>query len=466
MVASPPDSTTSPLAAIVAVPPVAQDAATHGSTLTGPAIQGPSPHCAPAPAARAPSGARARAGAGAQHIIVPAVLIFCAATNIFAVDFYAPSLPHLPEYFSTTPELVYLTASIYFFTAAIAQLVHGPISETIGRRRLLLIGFVGFIAASLLAAAATSIYMLIVARVLQAASGSVSAAATAPTIRALYDEQRALKILAYFGMFVGIAPAVAPLLGGYVYVWFGWRPIFLILAIFAALVWPLIYRFIPETVDFSTASPLSLRGALREYRDILSHRASLAILLPAALSFGALFSFIIAAPFILIDGLGVATEDFGLIFMQMVFAFMLGSFIAARFATRGFPPIWLFSRACVVLPFGALVILIPVMLGIETVFSIMLGMCIVAFFQGWLIAGSPLTLLGTLREDMRHGPAVALLFSLQYGGGALAGAFVGGFQDGSSAPFAWTLATMSFAGAVLFLFLRPRSSGDGAAGQN
>ncbi|MDA8000610.1 MAG: multidrug effflux MFS transporter [Alphaproteobacteria bacterium] len=443
--------------ALVAVPPATKDAETHGATLAGPVVQGPSPHGTPTPAARAPRHIRA----SAQHIVVPAVLIACAAVNILATDFYAPSLAHLPAYFSTTPELAYLTMSAYFLTAALAQLVHGPLSERFGRRRLLLIGYLGFVVASLLAAVAVSIHMLIAARVLQAACGSVSAAAATPTIRALYEEQRALKILAYFGMFVGVAPAVGPLLGGYVYVWFGWRAIFLILALFAAVVWLLVKRFVPETVNIAAAAPLSLGGALAEYRNILLRRRSLAVLLPAAFSFGALFAFIIAAPFILINGLGVATEDFGLVFMQMVFAFMLGSFVAARFAARGYPPMWLFSRSCLCLPFCGLVILAPVLFGVETVFSVMLGMCLVAFFQGWLIAGAPLTLLGTLRDDMRHGPAVALLFSLQFAGGALAGGLVGGFQDGSAAPFAWTLTAMTFAGAGLFLILR-----DGAAGQN
>ncbi|MDA8031316.1 MAG: hypothetical protein MPK62_09365, partial [Alphaproteobacteria bacterium] len=223
----------------------------------------------------------------------------------------------------------------------------------------------------------------------------------------------------------------------------------------------LLTRLFPETVNVAAAAPLSRGGALAEYRNILLRRRSLAVLLPAAFSFGALFAFIIAAPFILINGLGVATEDFGLVFMQMVFAFMLGSFVAARFAARGYPPMWLFSRSCLCLPFCGLVILAPVLFGVETVFSVMLGMCLVAFFQGWLIAGAPLTLLGTLRDDMRHGPAVALLFSLQFAGGALAGGLVGGFQDGSAAPFAWTLTAMTFAGAGLFLILR-----DGAAGQN
>ena len=381
------------------------------------------------------------------------VLVLCTAANILATDFYAPSMAHLPEVFSVPSSDIYLTMSLYFATACFMQLVYGPLSERFGRRRLLLLGYAGFILSSLCAAVAANFDIFLASRIGQAACGSVAAVVVVPTIRALFDEKDSLKIMGYFGLAVGLAPAVGPVAGGFVHVWFGWRMVFFLLAGFALLAWLAVMRLVPETVDTKNALPLSLARVLGGYRSLIQSRVTLAVILPATFGFGGLFAFISAGPFVFIDTLGIATEHYGFLFMTMVFSFMGGSLTLSRLARRGFAAERLFRFACLLLPFAGLIALLPVAIGIETVVSLLLGVCVFAFFLGFLIATAPLALIANLPEGVGSGPAVGFLYSMQFGGAGLAIGATGQFHDGTALPFALTLATMASLSACATLLL-------------
>ena len=405
---------------------------------------------------------------------VPAVLVGAVAVNISATDFYAPSMAHLPEYFSTSPELVYMTMSVYFLALCLGQLVHGPLTERFGRRRLLLLGYGGFVFFSLCAGSAPTIHALLAARAGQALCGGVTAVAVVPTIRALFREEEALKIMGYFGLAVGLAPALAPVFGGFVYILWGWRPIFFIIALAALGTWFLIHLLVPETVDLARARPLSLAATLADYRSVLARREALAVMLPTGFGFGGFFAFIAAGPFVLINRLGVPTERYGFHFMLMVFSYMFGSFLVTRLAGRGRTPLQLFRYSVLLAPLGGATVLLPVLFGLETVASVMAGVMIFAFFLGFLLASAPLAMLAALAAPPAGGAkdapaaaapagvAMAVLYAIQFGGAALGGGLAGGFQNGSAAPFAWTLAGLSGLGALAAVLLgRPRRSSQG-----
>ena len=391
-----------------------------------------------APAARAP------------HALVPWVLVSCTAVSILSTDLYTPSLPHLPAVFGTSAETVQLTMSLNLAAYAGAQLLHGPLADRFGRRRLLMLGFLGFLLASLACALALDIAGLLAGRIAQGLCSSVASVVVLLMIRELYDDEQAVRLMGLYGFAVGMVPAVGPLIGGYIHVYAGWRANFAVLAVLAAAVVLLILRWLPES---GTRDPEALRAGriVANYRRLLGLPAYLRYLLPLMLQFGAIFAFITAGPFVLIDRLGVPTQHYGLCYGAIVLAYMAGSLTVARLAGR-LPAERIVHMAVLISPAGGLVLLLPLLLGHESLVAILLGMSLFAAGLGLVLASAPICLLAAAGEGPR-GPAVALCGSLQLAAASLAGLLVGSFHDGSALPLAWTTAGFTLAGAAGYFAL-------------
>ena len=215
-----------------------------------------------------------------------------------------------------------MTMSFNLAAFALAQLAHGPLADRFGRRAMLVAGVTAFSVASALCALAPSITMLIGSRTLQGFLSSVPSVVVLLLIHELYGKDRAVRILGFHGMAVGVAPIVGPLIGGIVFVHFGWRANFWILAAFAAVVAALVYSQLPETLARSV--PLKFGNVARNYLTVISRRAVLSHLLPLAAVFGALFAFVTSGPFLLIDRYGVPTEQYGLYYGAVCLAVIVG----------------------------------------------------------------------------------------------------------------------------------------------
>lgn len=179
---------------------------------------------------------------------LPIFLVACTWVSVLSTDLYAPSLPHLPGLLDTTEQVSKMTMSFNLAAFALAQLVHGPLADRLGRRSMLVLGITGFSVASALCALAPSITLLIAGRTLQGLLSSVPSVVVLLVIHELYGKGRAVQILGLHGMAVGVAPIMGPLIGGIIFVHFGWRANFWLLAAFAAVVAILVYRHVPETL--------------------------------------------------------------------------------------------------------------------------------------------------------------------------------------------------------------------------
>jgi DHA1 family bicyclomycin/chloramphenicol resistance-like MFS transporter len=383
--------------------------------------------------------------------VIPAVLVACSSVSILSTDLFTPSLPHLPRLLASDAETVQLTVSLNLAAYAFAQLLHGPLSDRFGRRRLLLVGLSGFLVASLICAAAQSIAGLLAGRIAQGLFASVSSVVVILIIRELYDRRNAVRIMGYYGMAVGMAPALGPLLGGYIYVLVGWRMNFVLLIVLAAGAFLLVHRLLPETGarDHAAIHP---RQIARGYLTLLGRRAYLRYLIPVALVFGALFAFVTAGPFLLIDRLGVATEDYGLYYGLLVLAFMTGSLTVSRRAGRVTAD-RLVQGAIFFACLGGAVLVAPLLVSHESLAAILLGMTLFAFGMGLILASGPSCLLDAA-GDGPSGSASALLGSSQMTGASLAGLLVGSFHDGSAWPLALTIAGFTGMAALVYVGLR------------
>lgn len=327
--------------------------------------------------------------------------------------------------------------SINFFAYAAAQLVHGSLADRIGRRRLLAAGMGGFVVASVICALARDIGELLAGRLLQGLFSSVPSVVIPLVIREHYREERALRVMGLHGMAIGAAPMLGPLIGGYVHVWAGWRMNFVLLALIAATVLVLVLRYLPETGARSTA-PLHPQRLAAGYLSLLRRPGYLSYLIPLTAIFGALFAFVTAGPFILIEGFGVATEDYGLYYGGVIVAFVAGNLIVNRLAGR-LSGAWLARSGMVLALAGGLVIAVPMAAaGHQGLFPIVLGMAIFAAGEGILLASGYICLFDALGTEPT-GEASALAGSLQLAAASLASFLVSVLHDGTAWPMAATV---------------------------
>ncbi len=378
------------------------------------------------------------------------MLILASGTSILSTDLYAPSLPHLPKIFATDAETVTLTMSLNLTGFAIAQLVYGPLADRFGRRPVLVWGMIGFGLFSLACAAAQDIAFLIAARALQGLAAAAEAVVVLTVIRDLYDERDSVRILGIYGMTVALAPAVGPIIGGYVHVYLGWRANFLLLAALIAVAGLLIVRHLPETGE-SHGHARGFGRIISGYAGILCSRPFITGAIACAGSLAGLFAFITAGPFVLIDLKGVATQHYGFYQAAIVAAYVAGSGFASRSARRlGLKRVLTVGLA--IQAVGGVALAVTQVLGRDTAFAIAGDMCVFAFGLALVFATAPVLALGS--DSRNRGMAAALLGAIEMGGGALGALAVGFLEDGTARPMAFTVAACGAMAAVSGLMSR------------
>lgn len=384
-------------------------------------------------------------------LIIPVLLVAAASASILSTDLYTPSLPHLTGYFQTSAETVQLTMSLNLLGFGAAQLLYGPLSDYLGRRPVLLGGMVCFAVISLVCAFAYSIEFLIFARVLQGITACAEAVVGLAIIRDLYDDEDGVRVLAAYGMAVALAPAVGPLIGGYIHVWLGWQANFVVVSGFVVVVAILMWRFLPETLaqEYRVGGrPFSLA---RDYIRLSIRRGFIGYALPIAFTFGALYAFITAAPFILIERLGVATQHYGLYYAALVLAYFFASLAANRIVGRfGVESL---LRVSLVIGVVSGIATLAVVFAHETPGTLTAAISIGTFGLGFLFATAPVRALAA--SATQRGLSAALLGSLEMGVAALAALTVGFFHNGTAWPLALTFAGCNFIAAATYIMCKP-----------
>ena len=372
------------------------------------------------------------------------VVVLASSVSIMSTDIYTPSLPHLPEYFATTPQAVQLTISLNIIAFALAQLVLGPVSDRFGRRPVMLTGLGLFTVASIACAASQSIGQLITMRSAQGLSAAVEAGVGLAIIRDLFKDTDQVRALAIWGMAISITPAAAPILGGYVHVWLGWRANFWLVAACAAAITFLIWRMLPEstTPDRSALQPRRLG---RAYWQLVRNRPFMGYVLVLGTSLGVIFAFITAGPFILIEQFSVPTHHYGYYQGVIVAAFFLGSLSANRLASR-MTLRRLFGVGIAIFGLGAAAVPAFALLGALTPNSLVIAMSVSALGLGPIFAVGPSFALGFVTRNV--GAASALIGSGEMLICGLASGFVTALHDGSSWPFAWAITLLLVAACI------------------
>jgi len=259
------------------------------------------------------------------------VLAALAALAPFAIDTYLPAFPGLELALLASPLALQQSLTFYLLPYALMTLWHGAISDSIGRITTIKWGLGLFVLASIGCAFANTIETLWFFRVLQGLSGGAGNVVARAMVRDLFEGPQAQRVMATVQMLFGIAPAVAPIIGGLL-LGIHWQAIFVFLALYAAIsLWAAV-RYLPETMPIAKRQPLSAKKVLSSYRLIFSDKEFNLLVLASAANFAAFFIYVLASPVFLVKQLGLSDQQFGYMFIPTVCGVVLGSYLAKRAA--------------------------------------------------------------------------------------------------------------------------------------
>ncbi len=246
-----------------------------------------------------------------------------------ALNIFAPVMPELTEHFNTTPFTIQLGFTLYLLTLALGQLVAGPLADHYGRRPVLLWGFVLHILGCAIAVLSTELWQLLLARVFQAAGGCTGMLLARSIVLDRYGKDRAAGFLGYITLGIASAQALAPTLGGYLNLTFGWASVFWLSMLLGSVVWLGALLQLHEANRPDTAAN-GLQQSLLRYQAVLSSPSYIAYALSSTLIACGFFIFITCAPFIVSDKLLGSSADYGNWFLFVAGGFWLGSLTAGK----------------------------------------------------------------------------------------------------------------------------------------
>jgi DHA1 family bicyclomycin/chloramphenicol resistance-like MFS transporter len=375
------------------------------------------------------------------------------AIGALSIDMTLPSLPATAVALGTSPATVQLTVTLFLAAFAVAQLVHGPLSDRIGRRRVLLGGLLVYLAGGLACWAAPSAPLLIAGRLLQALGAGSGPVVGRAMIRDLYEPAEAARVLGYMGTAMALTPILAPIVGGVVHVALGWRAVYLTLAAFGALFLALAALLVPETNRRRDPDALHPGHLATNAADLLRDPAFLGYTLVVALMFGGQFAFISGSAFVLIEVLRMPPAIYGLCFGLVAFGIMTGSFLAARYAPRVGIDRLIAAATRLGAAAGALMATLA-WAGVWTVPAVIGPMYVFAVGVGIVL---PTAIAGAIGPFPRTaGLASAVLGFLQLTAAATYGMLVGRLYDGTPVPMAGAIAAAGLAAAGAHARLRRR----------
>lgn len=265
--------------------------------------------------------------------MIALVLASLAALAPFAIDTYLPAFPAMANDLGSTTLGLQQSLTAYLLPYALMTLWHGAISDSIGRLAAIRWGLIVFALASVGCVFATNIETLWFFRALQGFSAGAGNVVARAMVRDLFEGVAAQRVMAQVQMIFGLAPAVAPIIGGLL-LGIHWQAIFVFLSLYAMAVLLAAYRVLPETVPMERRVPLSPTAVLGSYRTIFSDREFRYLVTAFGANFAGFFIYVLAAPVFLIEHLGLNEHQFGWMFVPTVIGMVTGSWLARHYAGR------------------------------------------------------------------------------------------------------------------------------------
>jgi DHA1 family bicyclomycin/chloramphenicol resistance-like MFS transporter len=393
----------------------------------------------------------------ARRVVYVILLGALTALGPFTVDLYLPAFPVVESDFHTTAAMVQLTLTGTMIGFGLGQLIVGPLSDKVGRRIPLLSVTALHIVASLAAALAPTLLLLGTARVFQGIGAAAGGVVAMAMVRDLFGGRRLVVMLSRLALVSGVAPVLAPLVGSTLLLVMPWRGIFVVLAVYGAVMLTCSLFILPETLPRARRHDRGATTIWQRYRSVLSDRVFIGVMIIGAMTFSGLFSYLSSSSFLFQQGYGFTPQQFGLLFAANSLGVVVGVQFASRLAAR-FGPQWVmaWSTSVLVLASASIIVTDQLHLG--------LWGTIVPLFVFMTACGFTFPCVQVLALD-RHGKAAGTAASLI---GAANNAIAGlvsplvGWVAKDSGITATTMAAVMVGCALigvasLWLLVRPRS---------
>ncbi|MBB2899923.1 DHA1 family bicyclomycin/chloramphenicol resistance-like MFS transporter [Kineococcus radiotolerans] len=413
------------------------------------------------PAARrlpAPRGAAPAPGAATPSQEVPprllvTIALLC-AIGPFGIDTYLPTFPDLARDLSTSAARVQLTLTTFMLGMAVGQLVLGPLSDRLGRRRLLLAGTAVTFLAGVVCALSPSIGVLVAARLVQGLAGAAGMVIGRAVIADLATGRTAARAFSTLGVIGGVAPVLAPVLGGLIAGHGGWRGIFGVTALLAAAMLVAAWFVLPETLPRERRHAGGLREVASTARAVLSRRRYVGYVGCLVLVFATVFAYVSASPFVLQNVVGLSPRTYSVVFATNALGIVAAGAVSNRLLRRRTPAQVL--TAGVALQVVCAAGLFTTVVALDAWAPAVLVLLWFTMFSIGLVFGNA-TALAADEVRFASGTGSALQGALQFTVGALVSSLVGLAGEHSAVPMVAVMLGCSGAAAlVLVLVARPR----------
>lgn len=382
-------------------------------------------------------------------------LLAClAAIGPVTIDTYLPGMPAIAEQFSVTSALVEQSVSAYFAGLACGQLFFGPLSDRFGRRPVLLGGLLVYLIATLVCVFAASVGELVLARLAQGVGASATVVAGRAVIRDVWSGRRAARALSLIMLISAFAPLLAPILGGQIFNYFGWRPIFGVMLAFGLYLTAMVVFRLPETNGPGQRGDVRIMTFILSYGQVLKNVRAWSYILAGGLSMATMFAFITGSPFVYIEYFGVDPRYFGLLFGLNVGGMIAGNWINSRLVVRRGYVRMLGAGVCVSLT-GVLIFAFCAWTLWGGLWAVALALLLACAPVGMIAANAIAGLLNIFPEQA--GSASAVFGTLQYGFGAAGGVLVGVFHTGTPLALAWSMGLLSIGAFLAWLPLAAKT---------
>ena len=395
----------------------------------------------------APPPEAVRSAPPVGRVRLVAIIGGLSAFGPLSIDMYLPALPSLARELGATVAEGQLTLTACVFGLALGQMLAGPLSDAQGRRRPLLVGLITYTVASLLCALAPSAPVLIGLRLFQGVAGAAGIVIARAVVRDLYAGVEIARFFALTMLVTGLAPILAPVIGGQLLLVTTWRGVFLVLALIGGGLVVVAARGLPETLPPERRHGGGVGGTLATFRMLLTDRTLVGYGLSGGLAFAAMFAYISGSPFVLEGIYGVSPQEFSLIFGLNALGIVTTGQVSARLVRR-FGPRRLLAVGLGITVTGSLLLCAAVVSGVGLV-GVLPALFLTVASVG--LIGPNAAALALADHPRTAGSASALLGVLQFVIGGVVGPLVG--IAGTSTPLPMALIIAGCAGGAVLAFV-------------